>query len=189
MPLPPRPFIFVRHGQTDWNIEERMQGSSDNPLNAEGLRQAAAICQTLRADHVDCVVSSPLIRALKTAAAIAETHRKPIHIENALRERSFGAYEGQSISGIRQKLGLPPGESVSKYIDDTAEPWAQVTERALGAVGRWLAAHPDKKLVFVAHRTVLRVLAEALTGEDIRAPNATPYLFQPTPSGWSVTPL
>src|SRR5689334_18147201 len=114
--IPKRPFIFVRHAQTDWNVEGRLQGHTDVPLNAEGIRQASVICEKLLADHVDYVISSPLIRALKTAAYIAETHQKPIHIDSRLKERSFGRYEGRITNEVKKEHGIPPEQSITTIL-------------------------------------------------------------------------
>ena len=71
MPIPPRTFYFLRHGETDWNAEGRFQGHSDIPLNAQGLTQAHAAAQVMATCSIDLIVASPLIRALKTAALAA----------------------------------------------------------------------------------------------------------------------
>jgi broad specificity phosphatase PhoE len=90
IPIPPRTFYFLRHGVTDWNIEGRFQGHSDIPLNAQGLAQAQAAAQVIATCAVDLIVASPLIRALKTAAIVAEAIGKPMRIDSELKERHFG---------------------------------------------------------------------------------------------------
>lgn len=189
MAIPRRSFIFVRHGQTDWNVEDRAQGHIDVPLNETGLEQARVICKTLLAEHVDVVVSSPLIRALKTASFIAETHQRPIHIDSRLGERSYGTLEGMLGSDIRKNLGLQPHESFAHHIDHIGEPWPMVTGRALAVATDWLKSNPRKRLVFVSHGALFRALVEVLTGNVLRAANAQPYLFQPGKKGWGITPL
>jgi broad specificity phosphatase PhoE len=187
MSLPKRPFIYVRHGQTDWNVEGRVQGHTDVPLNAEGVRQAATICEKLLADHVDYVISSPLVRALKTAAFIAETHQKPIHIDSRLKERTFGGLEGHITADLRAKHGLGPSDPFDPILPPDAELWPETTARTLDVVGDWLTRHPKSKLVFVGHGATYRALVETLTGARAYADNAQPYLFNPTRSGWEVT--
>lgn len=84
----------VRHGQTDWNKEARIQGGTDNPLNATGLEQAAALGRTLADVRLDAVYTSSLQRARQTAAAFEG--RAPIVALDELRERHFGKFEGAS---------------------------------------------------------------------------------------------
>jgi broad specificity phosphatase PhoE len=187
--IPKRKFIFVRHGQTDWNIDDRLQGLIDVPLNATGLDQAQAICKKLLAEHVDVIVSSPLIRALKTASFIAETHQRPIHIDSRLTERNFGAWEGRLGADVRRELGLTTHQPLSEHLDHVAESWPGVTGRTLAVVTDWLHSHPRKKLVFVSHGALFRALAEILAGKVIRADNAQPYLFTPTKKSWDIEPL
>jgi 2,3-bisphosphoglycerate-dependent phosphoglycerate mutase len=82
----------VRHGQTDWNREGRIQGGTDNPLNATGLEQAAALARTLADVKLDSIYVSSLQRAKQTAAALEG--RAPIVAMDELRERNFGKFEG-----------------------------------------------------------------------------------------------
>jgi broad specificity phosphatase PhoE len=84
--IPKRPFYFLRHGQTDWNLEGRYQGHSDILLNATGIAQARAAADCLAGVPIDRIVASPLIRALATAAIVGEKMQKPIHIERGLIE-------------------------------------------------------------------------------------------------------
>ena len=83
---------LVRHGQTDWNKEGRIQGGTDNPLNSTGREQAAAMAKTLADVKVDAVYVSSHLRAQQTAAALEG--RAPIVAMDLLRERFFGKFEG-----------------------------------------------------------------------------------------------
>jgi broad specificity phosphatase PhoE len=99
--LPHQPFYFMRHGQTDWNLQGRLQGHSDIPLNATGLAQAHAAADALTDESIEVIVSSPLIRALKTAAIVAERIARQIYIDGQLKECSFGAFEGEAPAARR----------------------------------------------------------------------------------------
>ena len=85
-------FYVVRHGQTDWNREGKIQGGTDNPLNATGKEQAAALGKLLADVRVDAVYTSAHQRARQTAAVF--DGRAPIVPMDALKERSFGKFEG-----------------------------------------------------------------------------------------------
>lgn len=85
---------FVRHGQTDWNVQSRIQGQSDIPLNQRGIAQAKALVAQLKTLAIDCIITSPLQRTKQTAALLNETLQVPILEEEGLKERDFGEFEG-----------------------------------------------------------------------------------------------
>lgn len=85
---------LLRHGETDWNVAWRMQGSADIPLNEKGLAQAREAAERMQNEHYDAIYSSPLKRALVTAEIIAEKHGMDVIIDERLREMCFGIIEG-----------------------------------------------------------------------------------------------
>lgn len=88
-------FLVVRHGQTQWNKENRMMGISDIPLTVEGVKQAEAVARYLKSYPIDYIISSPLLRAVQTAQAIQAHHSHiPITTMADVHERSFGVLEG-----------------------------------------------------------------------------------------------
>lgn len=93
--LPPVPFCFVRHGETDWNKENRRMGQTDMPLNATGIAQAEQLASDLSLVHFASVVASPLDRALTTAEIIVAKNSMPLFIIDDLKECSWGVMEGQ----------------------------------------------------------------------------------------------
>ena len=86
--------LLARHGETDWNRELRIQGSSDIELNELGRQQAQFLAQELTDVDLDAIYSSDLSRARATAAAVAATHGLEVTLDPRLRERSFGSWEG-----------------------------------------------------------------------------------------------
>jgi len=92
------PFYFVRHGETDWNKQGFYQGQRDIPLNETGIEQAKLIAQILKNEPIAHIITSPLLRAQKTAAIINEQLNKPISILDDLRELALGDMEGKLIS-------------------------------------------------------------------------------------------
>ena len=84
----------VRHGQTDWNVENRFQGHTNTHLTKLGKQQAEKLALSLRDTHLDAILSSPLQRAIDTASIINQYKHLPITIETRLIERSFGDFEG-----------------------------------------------------------------------------------------------
>ena len=90
-------FYIFRHGQTDWNINKRLQGKTDIPLNELGLEQASKLADHMKTLPLDMIVSSPLIRAQKTAELVNQHHKLEIEYDLGLRELDFGEAEGLTV--------------------------------------------------------------------------------------------
>lgn len=86
--------ILIRHGETDWNLERRLQGHLDIPLNQVGQRQALALARSLDGVAIDAIFSSDLQRAAQTAAPLAAARKLTVQLDAGLRERCYGALEG-----------------------------------------------------------------------------------------------
>ncbi len=187
--LPTRPFTFVRHGQTDWNVEGRMQGHTDIPLNTTGIEQAHAAAKLLPVGSFTRIIASPLQRARVTAEIIAQAHNLPLEFDDLLKERTFGSFEGRLRDEILSEHDLDPKSSMSKILPADAEQWSNTQSRSQQAITKWLHAYPDEHIVFVSHGAFFRALYESLGGPRLEAENARPYHFQPTTSGWHLTTL
>jgi probable phosphoglycerate mutase len=155
-------FVFIRHGETDWNRESRFQGQADPPLNAMGQAQATRLAQRLADERFDALISSDLLRARQTAAPLAELWRQPARLRSGLREQAFGALEGLDVPTIqrlhpqlwarwleqRGDFSLPGGgESLRDF-----------HARVLADVQRLAAEHPDGRLAVITHGGVLDML-------------------------------
>jgi broad specificity phosphatase PhoE len=186
--LPLQPFYFLRHGQTDWNLQGRLQGHTDVPLNRTGLAQARVAADILANESIDIIVSSPLVRALKTAAIISERIDRPICIDSQLKERSFGPFEGQILADLKRSLGIEPYQRLNAYLPADAEQWSDTRVRARAAFGNSLAKFAPRKVLFVAHAGLFDALYEQLFGPRLE-PNHEPYLFEPAGQTWKVGPL
>ena len=102
--------LLVRHGETDWNIENRFQGHADPPLNETGREQSRELARELAGERLVAVVSSPLRRAtLETAETIAAAHDLPLRQEPGLREVDLGSWTGLTRTEVeaRDPEGLP----------------------------------------------------------------------------------
>jgi len=89
-------FYFVRHGETDWNKEQKVMGQADIPLNENGILQAQAVAEKIQVLPIDIIISSPLKRAWSTAEIIGNKIHQPITIENNLQECCWGIMEGKN---------------------------------------------------------------------------------------------
>lgn len=140
--------LFVRHGETDWNRQGKIQGGADIPLNAAGMRQAAALRAKLQGRMPDCIVSSPLRRALQTAEQIAAGTGIPIEKDRRLAERGYGAYEGQLFSAVDFSGIWYPG---STHIPPGIEPLDSFVQRVADAFRDIFAHHAGERVLVVSH--------------------------------------
>ncbi len=171
---------LVRHGQTDWNFNRRLQGTSDIPLNETGIGQAHEAARLLADEHWDAVVSSPLQRAAVTADIIAAA----LDLEVAGRyesliERAYGEAEGLTKEEAQARFGTDwPGE----------EDFDDLQRRAVDAVDDVAARNPVDALVIVGHGTFIRAFADHVTGLETETPdNAHSVRFTGTPGAWTLT--
>ena len=149
---------LARHGETDWNRELRVQGSSDIALNELGRRQAQALAQELEHVELDAIYSSDLSRARETAAAVAALHGLEVRLDPRLRERAFGSWEGLTREEIH---ALPEG---SRHDGESDE---EVRERVLEAIQAIADAHPGEDVLVVAHGGALNALWHHAVGERV----------------------
>ena len=155
-------FALIRHGQTDWNAQRRLQGSSDIPLNDVGRGQARDAVATLSGYEWDAIVSSPLSRAAETADLIAAglglnvARRVP-----ELTERSFGPAEGMQDGPELDALRTPGGGFHGAESEDEA------ADRGLAALEALAEEFPGRRLLVVAHGTLLRVSLNRAIGRTL----------------------
>ncbi len=159
--IPGRDFVFVRHGETDWNREHRVQGSQGAPLNAAGHEQAKALARQLWEVPLQVVYSSTLPRALETASYVAGPHGVGIKTDARLNEIHHGDWEGLA------EEALPDLDLYRRWREDPsscelpgAEPLEAVRRRAVEAMREIAAQHaPEEGLVaVVSHQIVLALL-------------------------------
>jgi broad specificity phosphatase PhoE len=184
-----RTFLFLRHGETDFNMTRRFQGSIDVPLNANGVAQAKAAAERLAETGLSRIVSSPANRVLKTACFVAERTGVPMYVESDLMEMHVGSFEGQDIMAIKKAHGLGEKDSFLDILPEDAESWDAFSGRVCESVSRWVAKHPEELMLVVAHGLVFRALTVHLAGEQLSTANAVPHVFERTGSRWQVRAL
>ncbi len=191
----PTRLFLLRHGQTAWNAETRIQGQLDIPLDATGLWQAERVALALQAEGIQALYSSDLRRAGQTAAPLAAAIKLDVQMDAALRERGFGHFEGSTYAEIearwpedtlRWRLREPDfrpggGEALQAFYDRSVQAVQALAER-----------HAGQTLAVVAHGGVLDCLYRAACHIDLRAPrtwqvaNATINRLLWTPEGFSL---
>ena len=152
--------VLWRHGQTNWNIENRFQGHSDIPLNEVGIAQAERAAPLLLNLQPDKIVSSDLIRARQTASALAKLAKLEIQIDAGLRETNGGKWEGKTGAENRAE----DYERFVTWLDgddapagETGERRSEIAQRAVSAITRALS--PDvSTLIVVTHGGTARCI-------------------------------
>ena len=169
--------LLIRHGETPWNAERRLQGHIDIPLNERGLQQATALGQALAGEPLAAVLSSDLQRARQTAQAVAELQHLPVRTDALLRERCYGAFEGLLYADIAARYPHEYAQWQSRQIDAVmpsgerqAESFRQFYARANGAIARWAQQYDGQTIAIVAHGGVLECAYRAAVGMSLDSP-------------------
>jgi probable phosphoglycerate mutase len=185
--------LLIRHGETEWNQQRRMQGQQDSPLTPLGLQQARQVARRLRALPHAALYTSDLGRAYQTARCIADATGLEAVSEPGLRERSFGIFEGLTNAEIEVRypdlhasfekrdphFAMPGGESA-----------AQFHERCLGTLESIAGRHAGETAVVVTHGLVLDALYRAACKMPLHVARGFPLLncsistFRYTAEGW-----
>jgi broad specificity phosphatase PhoE len=165
--LGPMKLYLARHGETDLNIDERYQGSSNLPLNAAGMTQARRLAQVLPAD-ITHIVSSPQQRALQTALTVAQARGLKVAVMPELRERDFGEFEGLTLAEVAQRYPGPWQAGIVTAWDTPlagGETTRQVVQRVSAALAELQARHADHEvLLLCVHSFVIRALRFLMDG-------------------------
>jgi probable phosphoglycerate mutase len=151
---------FVRHGQTDWNKEGRLQGGLDVPLNEEGKRQAHLLALRLAEERWDHLFSSDLRRAAVTADVIGKTIGLKVAFDARLRERRYGRLEGLTAQERIDRWG-PDWSSLDHGIESDES----IRQRGLDFIADVCSRHPDQRLLVVSHGSLIRHTLKALIAE------------------------
>lgn len=165
--------VAIRHGETTWNAEKRIQGQLDTPLSARGRWQAQQAGKALAQERFDAIYASDLERAFHTAQAIAEHHALDVKGHTGLRERHFGSFQGLTWGEIQERW---PDASLSWQQRDRwfnpgeGESLVVFGERVVVALNAIAAAHPGQHILLAAHGGVMDVLYRHANGLDIEAP-------------------
>ena len=167
--------LAVRHGETAWNRDTRIQGHTDIALNAHGHWQAQQLAQALRDEPIAACYASDLSRAHETAQAVADRHGHKVEMHVGLRERGFGVFEG--LTWVELQAAYPADtEAWRKRLPDFAPPGGesllQLQARVVATVNELAARHLGEQVLMVAHGGVLDMLYRLATRLDLQAPRS-----------------
>ena len=169
----PTRIIAIRHGETSWNVDTRIQGQLDIPLSANGRWQAERLAEALRDESIKAIYASDLTRAWETAQYLGHVHGLQVTKESGLRERGFGDFEGKTFAEIEVLL---PEQSLRwrkrdpEFSPAGGESLVALRARVIEAAQRLATLHPGEQIALVGHGGVMDVLYRAATRLDIQAP-------------------
>ena len=177
--LPITRLFIARHGETLANREYRFIGSRDDPLSEHGRVQAEQLAETLAGFPITAVYSSPMQRAYSTAMPIAERHSLSVQRFDALRESSFGIWEGMNRAEV---LARSPEDAQLFYqwgLDPTLAPpggesLVAMQQRVCSGVEQLALAHPDQSIILVSHVGPIKALMCAALGVPL---SISPRIF------------
>jgi 2,3-bisphosphoglycerate-dependent phosphoglycerate mutase len=167
--------LAVRHGETAWNRDTRIQGNTDIALNEHGRWQAAQLAQALREEPIHAVYASDLSRAFETAQAVAHVHGRTVEKHLGLRERHFGSFEGRTWTELEN--GWPEETRawrtrVPDFAPPGGESLIELQARVVQTVSELASRHPGEQVLMVAHGGVLDILYRAATRLELQAPRS-----------------
>ena len=173
--------ILIRHGETVWNSQQRMQGHSNSDLSSVGQAQIQALGQWMKIVPFDHIYSSDSLRAKQTAEAITQFSGHDLKIDIRLREKNLGVFEGLTSEEARERhpevfrLFKTAG---SKYVIDEGESTKQLQDRALEIVDEIRIKHPEESVLLVTHCGFIRVVMKHSLGLSLETP--TRFLIRNT---------
>ena len=162
--------LLIRHGETVWNKDAKLQGQTDIPLSEKGIQQAMALSKRLSGWKIEAIYASSLSRAIKTAGIISEPHLRPVQLLTELQELNFGDWEGLTFKEIQQNFHdlskiwwsnpletrIPGGETL-----------AELAKRSNQAIKDIVLKHSDQTVAVVAHGGTIRSIVGTVLGIDL----------------------
>lgn len=164
---------IIRHGETDWNVEKRIQGHTDVPLNEVGRAQALAMAFNAAHQRFHAVYSSDLARAMETARVLAQREDQEVKLLPQLRERHFGVFQGITADEGAALHPAAYAHYVARDLDydfETGESLRGFAERVADGVDWLVRHHSGQTVAAVSHSGVLDVVYRRATGRPLSTP-------------------
>lgn len=164
---------LTRHGETEWNIEKRLQGRGDSPLTKDGIQRAKELRDRIKNIDIDVIYSSPIKRALNTANILRGNKNIDIVTDDRLMEMCFGDYEGKKIDIIQKEN---PNWDIKLIMQGNVEICApngenlkEVRERISKLMNKIIAENIGKSILIVTHGITLKALMYYFKDEDVNS--------------------
>jgi len=162
---------MVRHAETAWNAEGRVQGQTDVPLNETGFAQARAVAAALSGERFAAIYSSDLLRVTQTAEPIAQALALPVRLDARLRERHYGMFETLTYAEVKVLHPEDYARFRAKELDydfRTGESLRDFFARSIACVAEIAARHTGDDVLIFTHGGVLEMAHRFATGSDLR---------------------
>ena len=172
--------FLTRHGETEWNLQKRMQGNSDSELSSLGRKQAEWLSKRLSRVCFEAIYSSPLKRALETTKLICNNKNTKINIHNDLKEMSFGNWEGKKESEIKNNY---PNEykqfweEPHLYNRESGETFKEVENRVIPFIENIISNHQNNVLI-VTHTVIIKIIMAYFDQRKLHNLWDPPYIHQ-----------
>jgi probable phosphoglycerate mutase len=186
---------IVRHGETAWNAEGRVQGQLDIPLSDVGLAQACSLAAVLGNESFSAIYSSDLARVRQTAQPTADRLGLQVLLDPGLRERHYGAFQGMTYAEAKERMPENYARFRARDPDfdfTSGESLARFNERALACMDSLIQKHAAENLLVFTHGGVLEMVYRYATGRglssprDFEIPNAAINRIEAQAQGWRV---
>jgi len=184
---------FIRHGETDWNVEKRIQGHTDIELNETGRSQALAMAFNAAHHRFHAIYSSDLARAKETARVLAQREEHEVKLLPQLRERHYGIFQGITAAQGAEHHPAAYAHYIARdpdYAFETGESLRGFAERVAEGVDWLVRHHSGQTIAAVSHAGVLDILYRRATGRplhtprDFKIPNCALNWFHFDGQGW-----
>jgi broad specificity phosphatase PhoE len=161
---------LARHGESDWNAENRFQGQSDRPLTARGRQQAEHLAGEVGGLGLTAIYTSPLRRSTETAEIVSRPLKLEPIAEHALQEVDVGSWAGLTRAEVEERYP----EGFQNWISGgngwtDGETYEEMSERVLAAVSSIAGAHPNENVLLVSHGGPIRAIHAAAAGMDVQS--------------------
>lgn len=173
---------LIRHGETEWNLQGRLQGHADSPLSQLGRQQAQWLAESLQDVRFDVLLSSSSGRTMETARIVRGLREQPIQAADIWREMHLGAWEGRLAEEIKLEQPESFGAFWSRqheYKPDSGESYEALQERVLPALERLLEEHAGNTIGLFSHTVTLKIIMAHIEQRPLAELWNPPY-FYPT---------